>query len=216
VGQAVEPDSSGTGLPQRIGGSPCLDFANTLEPRVGADRREYLNGYSDLVRWARDAAILNGDRERRLLEAAARRATAAGAAVAAAIELREAIYGVFEAVAQRRVPAVADLAVLEQAYAEATRHARIVPEGAGLSWTWREDDEALERVLWPVARSAVELAVSGRLDRVKQCPVPDGGCGWLFLDTTKNGIRRWCSMQGCGGRAKARRQYARRQAAGIP
>lgn len=85
-----------------------------------------------------------------------------------------------------------------------------------MSWTWREDDEALERVLWPVARSAVELAVSGRLDRVKQCPVPDGGCGWLFLDTTKNGIRRWCSMQGCGGRAKARRQYARRQAAGIP
>jgi predicted RNA-binding Zn ribbon-like protein len=33
---------------------------------------------------------------------------------------------------------------------------------------------------------------------------------------TKNGIRRWCSMQGCGSRAKARRQYARRQAAGIP
>jgi predicted RNA-binding Zn ribbon-like protein len=66
-------------------------------------------------------------------------------------------------------------------------------------------------VWWPVVRSAVELATAGPLERVKQCPAPEG-CGWLFLDTTKNRIRRWCSMDECGGQAKARRQTARRRA----
>jgi predicted RNA-binding Zn ribbon-like protein len=37
-----------------------------------------------------------------------------------------------------------------------------------------------------------------------------GGCGWLFLDTSKNHSRRWCSMDACGNQAKARRHYRRR------
>jgi predicted RNA-binding Zn ribbon-like protein len=63
--------------------------------------------------------------------------------------------------------------------------------------------------LWPVAASAVELLTSASLERVKVCP---DTCGWLFLDTTKNGRRRWCSMSECGAGAKVRRQAERRQA----
>jgi predicted RNA-binding Zn ribbon-like protein len=40
-------------------------------------------------------------------------------------------------------------------------------------------------MLWPLARSAAELVTAGQLDRVKQCPVTEGGCGWLFLDETQ-------------------------------
>jgi len=40
------------------------------------------------------------------------------------------------------------------------------------------------------------------------------GCGWLFLDETRNRSRRWCSMKDCGNRAKARRHYRRRRAEG--
>lgn len=47
--------------------------------------------------------------------------------------------------------------------------------------------------------------------RLKRCPGTD--CGWLFVDETKNGRRRWCSMETCGNRAKARRHYAREKAA---
>jgi predicted RNA-binding Zn ribbon-like protein len=39
------------------------------------------------------------------------------------------------------------------------------------------------------------------------------GCSWLFLDTSRNRSRRWCSMEDCGNRAKARRHYERRQKA---
>jgi predicted RNA-binding Zn ribbon-like protein len=61
-------------------------------------------------------------------------------------------------------------------------------------------------------RSAVELLTTGDLRRIKVCENPYG-CGWLFYDGSKNGSRRWCSMEECGGQSKARRQTARRRAA---
>ncbi|HYN87467.1 MAG TPA: CGNR zinc finger domain-containing protein, partial [Ardenticatenaceae bacterium] len=64
-------------------------------------------------------------------------------------------------------------------------------------------------VLWPVAYSAGQLLLSPELARLKQCP----GCGWLFLDLTKNQGRRWCSMNMCGVRDKMRRYHRRSRAA---
>ncbi|WP_274423890.1 CGNR zinc finger domain-containing protein [Chelativorans sp. YIM 93263] len=43
--------------------------------------------------------------------------------------------------------------------------------------------------------------------RIKKCP--GSNCGWLFLDETGNGRRRWCSMETCGNRTKARRHHLR-------
>lgn len=60
----------------------------------------------------------------------------------------------------------------------------------------------------PILIDAGELVTDGRLDRIGQCD-PDEGCGWLFLDTTRNGSRRWCSMDTCGSAAKARAWYHR-------
>ena len=46
-----------------------------------------------------------------------------------------------------------------------------------------------------------DLLAGPRLDRVRRCANPE--CGWLFLDDSRAGKRRWCSMQSCGNRAKA-------------
>lgn len=63
-----------------------------------------------------------------------------------------------------------------------------------------------------VAVSVVSILSDEReISRVKLCPGDD--CGWLFLDETRNGRRRWCLMETCGNRAKARRNYARRREA---
>jgi predicted RNA-binding Zn ribbon-like protein len=193
------------------GGLLCLDFANTLEPRGAEPVRDWLGGYADLAAWARHAGALDDATAERLLALAAGRPAAAEASFAAAIELREATYRAFAAVAGGAAPAAADLAVLQRAYAEAMRHARLLPEPGSdqLAWAWEEGD-ALDRAWWPMARSAVELATAGPLERVKQCRP---GCGFLFYDASKNRIRRWCSMEECGGQTKARRQTARRRAA---
>jgi predicted RNA-binding Zn ribbon-like protein len=201
-------------LPRLAGGRLCLDFANTVGPRVDVEgelAHDFLGGYDHLVQWARKAGILGAEDAARLLAASARAPAAARRTFEAAIGLREAIYRSFSAVASGATPDPADLAGMQRAYVEAMAHTRIQPQGDGLGWAWADRDD-LGRVWWPVARSAVELAVAGPLQRVKQCPLPDG-CAWLFLDTTKNGSRRWCSMAECGGQAKARRQSARRRAA---
>jgi predicted RNA-binding Zn ribbon-like protein len=63
-------------------------------------------------------------------------------------------------------------------------------------------------MLWPILRSAAEVLTSEKRTRLGQC-ADDRGCGWLFLDTSKNRSRRWCDMEDCGNRAKARRHYLR-------
>jgi predicted RNA-binding Zn ribbon-like protein len=62
--------------------------------------------------------------------------------------------------------------------------------------------------LWRVALSAREFLLAPSRERLRVCAADD--CGWLFLDSSKAGRRRWCRMADCGNRAKARRHYARR------
>ena len=58
-----------------------------------------------------------------------------------------------------------------------------------------------------ILHAAVALRFSPSMLRVKAC----GGCGWLFLDRTRNASKRWCISALCGNRDKARRYYHRRK-----
>jgi len=55
--------------------------------------------------------------------------------------------------------------------------------------------------------AAARLVERADLTRLRECQ--DDDCGWLFLDGTKNGSRRWCSSADCGNRARAKRHYQR-------
>jgi predicted RNA-binding Zn ribbon-like protein len=105
---------------------------------------------------------------------------------------------------------VPDPAALERLNGELARTlglARVMPAEGGYSWSWAEGD-ALDDMLAPIARAAADMLVDdAELSRVRICAADD--CDWLFLDTTKNRSRQWCSMASCGNRAKARRHYQR-------
>lgn len=62
-----------------------------------------------------------------------------------------------------------------------------------------------------LALAAVHLLRTVDLAQLKVCPVTEGGCGWLFLDRSRNRSRRWCAMSDCGTRAKSRRLTQRRR-----
>jgi predicted RNA-binding Zn ribbon-like protein len=209
--ETAEPRGSAAGHMHLVGGRLCLDFANTVDWRTGPNRQEWLNGYADLVAWGRHAGALTGAEADGMLAEARRHPAAAAAALARAIALREAIAAVFQAAACGTPPQAGDLAALNAALASALAHARVVPAGDGYAWAWAAGAGTLDRVLWPVARSAAELLTSPDLARVRECAGEP--CGWLFLDTSRNRSRRWCTMEGCGNRAKARRHYARRRGA---
>ncbi|MGW4498942.1 CGNR zinc finger domain-containing protein [Micromonospora sp. NPDC004336] len=96
--------------------------------------------------------------------------------------------------------AIADLnAVL--AWGHLTRS--VGPDGPAT--TARVDDPA-HLTAWQAADSYLAL-LAERPDRVRRCAHPD--CVLHFYDTSPKGSRRWCSMAGCGNRAKAARHYAR-------
>ena len=190
------------------GNALALDFVNTVDWRLDAQRAEdLLTDEEVLLHWgARMGLLTTGELQRALRDGARGRP----GSLRRAVGLREALYAVFAAVSDRRPPATSDLDVLREAFAEGVAQAKLQrAEGGRFHWSWTETDPT-ERVRWAVAASAVELLSSGDLGRVKQCL--DEGCGWVFLDLSRNISRRWCSMQGCGARAKMRRQYRRKRA----
>ncbi|MGH9133962.1 MAG: CGNR zinc finger domain-containing protein [Ilumatobacteraceae bacterium] len=65
---------------------------------------------------------------------------------------------------------------------------------------------------WLAADDLLDL-LETRPGRIRQCAHPR--CVLWFVDTSRNGSRRWCSMAGCGNRSKAQQHYRRhRQATG--
>ncbi len=192
-----------------LGGQLCLDFANTVDPRTGKVPHDFLVSYDDLVKWSQRIGVLSENESGHLLKEAHLYPAQAAMTLERAIILRELIYRVFSSVAHGTVPDTNDLGALKETFLDVMRHAQITAVSDGFTWEWARREEALDCMLWTVVRSAVDLFLSKEVKRVKQCPGL-GDCGWLFLDTSKNGSRQWCSMQGCGSRAKMRQLYARK------
>ncbi len=190
-----------------IGGRLCLDFANTVDWRTASNPEELLQGFGDLLAWSSRAGSVSEGGVRQLAAVAEARPRAAVAAFRRALELREALYRSFRAHAHEETPSTEDLALLAESYAEAIGSARLARRDAVYEWGYDEHAVALDRTWWPVALSAVDLLASPQLDRVRECE--GRGCGWLFLDESRNHARRWCSPTGCGNRERVRRHYAR-------
>lgn len=194
-----------------LGERLCLDFVNTVDPRVGPRQRDYLLSFADLVAWSVRAGSLTEVQADETMRVAAKQPDRADGVFRQAIALRETLYRIFIAVAERRAPSTDDLAALHEAYTQVVARARLIAAPAGVAWEWPAASDALDQLLAPVVRSAVESLTSPEAQRIKVCPGL-GDCGWLFLDASKSGRRRWCSMRDCGSRAKMRRYYARTHA----
>jgi predicted RNA-binding Zn ribbon-like protein len=196
-----------------IGGQLCLDFANTANNHGRADMKEYLLDYTALLGWARHARALGAADARQLAAEAGARPTHAAQALRRARELRNALYRLLSAIAAGDGIPSNDLASFNAALARLPRQIQLAATPTGLDWTWGAA-ECLELPLYPVIWSAAELLTSPKRALVRECKGHE--CTWLFLDTSRNHSRRWCSMDDCGNRAKAQRHYARyRGEAGV-
>lgn len=95
-----------------------------------------------------------------------------------------------------------DRGPLNAVLARGTRTPVLGPDGPGEIVEVDPDG----RPAWDAATDYLRL-VADHPDRIRRCAHP--ACVLYFLDTSRNGTRRWCSMQACGNRAKAGRHYAR-------
>lgn len=118
--------------------------------------------------------------------------------------LREAIYTLVTSLLDNKRPDPASISNIN-------RFAAHRPMALALSGSGKDLEKKLEHSteegLSTIARSAIALVVSPSLERIRQCAGPS--CSMLFLDNSRPGKRRWCSMNRCGNKQKKRNMKAR-------
>jgi predicted RNA-binding Zn ribbon-like protein len=165
------------------GGHGALDLTATLASRLRDAPRERLLCADDLSRWFVEAGLADAPPavdEDDLI--AARR-------------LREAIYDIAVAVCAGEAAPNAARLVLNRAALAASAAPQLRPSG-----DLRHVGDA-PALLSTLARDAVRLFGGEDASRIRQCG--GEGCAILFIDASRGGDRRWCSMAACGNRAKA-------------
>jgi predicted RNA-binding Zn ribbon-like protein len=189
-------------------GELCLNFANTKEWHASENPVEHLNSFADLISWGEQARLIPAVAASVLRQQSQEQPENKMAVFKDAIRLREAIYTIFSRrYAGEGVPAE-ELKVLNFVVQQALAHLQLIPDDGRMKWEWTPGNKGIDIILWSVARSAAELLTSENADRVRECE-DNRGCGYLFIDQSKNHSRRWCSMESCGNRAKARRHYTK-------
>jgi predicted RNA-binding Zn ribbon-like protein len=189
-----------------------LDFSNTVDWRNGAKKEDTLKSFEELVDWSvKQGVVAPG--EASTIRRKAKEDRAEDSTFRRAIQLRETIYRIFSAVAHDEHPDGEDLGDLNRFLSDYPVSSSIVRSGEEYSWTTVPGKGAEGRMLWPIAKSAADLLTSDQLGRVTECANEEEGCGWVFLDKTRSGTKKWCSSTGCGNRAKVRAWYERHEKA---
>ncbi len=193
-----------------IAGRVALDFANTMDNWLDpAKHRRLIQTPDQLYDWLVYAGTLDRDEAKWCFEVDQVRGHGDRGLVIAAHALQDHIHMVFQDFAYRREPDPRCVSAIYENLARAVLHVKTGDiDPCTCNYLFEVLIDQPEGVLYPIAASAARLLLGEDKANIKEC----GGCGWLFLDQSKNKRRRWCEMKTCGNRAKARRFYQARKA----
>ena len=165
-------------------GRPCLDFVATVGDRTHLAFDRWRTP-ADLARWCVEAGIL-------------KMAPVLGTQhLKRARTLREAIYRTIDAIRAGSRLKQGDIKKLNVYAARPALAPQLDRDGRAIQWTF---SDPIDAVLSTIARDAIALVSSADLERIRKCAATS--CSVLFLDTSRPGQRRWCSMNRCGNRMK--------------
>lgn len=199
----TEPERSLENI-EIIGGHPAIDFVNTVGAWNAGGQGDYLGGFDDFLRWNEKMDLVGPNGLRNL------RATSEHDQAEALDEvrrLRGSLHAILAARTHGRPLPRHALEHLNDIIRRTAAWRRLAADEEtgfrNICCLWDFSGAPAIAALGPVAWKAGELLELGDLERLKECP--GDNCGWLFLDTSKNRSRQWCSMRTCGNAAKVRR-----------
>jgi predicted RNA-binding Zn ribbon-like protein len=191
---------------QLVAGHLALDFANTLDYRYEPGRRiDLLPTYERFLALCHQSGIVTGAETRKILDGLSE--LDSRRVLKHVIELREAVYSLILSGVRGRSPAEPALRALNRFLSEARGVDEVVWHNRRFVRSVPDVTERPDGPLRLVVDAAVALMTSPDIDNVRECS--EGTCRWFFLDRSRNHSRRWCDMQLCGNRSKAKRFYAR-------
>ena len=195
---------------QYIGGDPAIDFVNTVDWTSRGPEQERLTDFDRVIRWAEGAGIVSTKAAGGLRARSRAKPREAESAYRNALRVRRVLERLFRSIAGGEPDGEA-LDEFNRQLTRALERMRVAPgkRPGGLHLGWGDGGEGLDSVIWPVVWSAASLIVSEEASRIRICGGTD--CGWMYVDRSRNKLRRWCQMETCGTREKSRRRYARTQ-----
>jgi predicted RNA-binding Zn ribbon-like protein len=191
---------------QLVTGHLALDFANTLDYRYDPDRLiDLLPSYERFLAFCRQSRVITAAQMRKLLDGLSE--SDSQPVLKEVIELREALYFLILSAVHGRSPDEPHLRALNGFLCEARAVDEVVWHKRRFVRSFRDVTERPDGPLRQVVDAAVVLITSSDIYNLRECS--EKTCRWLFLDRSRNHSRRWCDMQLCGNRSKAKRFYAR-------
>ena len=181
-------------IAQQVGGHLALDFCNTAGEHLAERPQELLADWESFLRWATQVGLVGTESYFELLRNPEQ--------LDAIIQLREAIYRVALAITGAGRISKRDVDCIRERANALRPEVEFRKNGA----QWRPvPAHASEQLCGVLSAEALSLFCSHNAARIGVCE--GGDCGWLFLDDSRGKRRRWCDMNDCGSRAKARRYY---------
>jgi predicted RNA-binding Zn ribbon-like protein len=194
-----------------VGNDLSIDLVNT-EIVDNGEPVDLLGGFDEVLDWAFAAGLI-AKSEAEKLRSRWKGSRQARELYREAVELRKVVRSIVVAVAAGRAVTGPQLARLNGLLERRAGHFEVRREGNGFKKVFRPGcGDDLSSLLWPVAEAAADLLGVGDLSLIRKCENP--ACVLYFYDTSKRHGRRWCSMSGCGNRAKASAFYNRRKVEG--
>ena len=189
-----------------VGGHVAIDLVNTVTAR-NADPIDWLDGYPRLLEWAARTGEFSGGTLRLLERRGRSDPAAAQRALTHARALREGLHGILTAMIRSEAVPTRELHRYEEHVKTAQAHATMSTTSGHVRLEVGIETSGLELVTHKLALRSLDLVRDVSLDRTRVCA--GDRCGWLFIDRSKGGQRRWCDMATCGNTAKSRRHYLR-------
>jgi predicted RNA-binding Zn ribbon-like protein len=191
---------------QLVAGHLALDFANTLDYRYDPDRLiDLLPSYERFLVFCRQSGVITATQMRKLLDGLSE--FDSQRVLREVIEFRETLYLLILSAVHGRRPDESHVRALNRVFSEAPAFDEVVWHKRRFVRSVRDVTERPDGPLRLVVQAAVVLITSSDIDNVRECS--EKTCRWFFMDRSRNHSRRWCDMQLCGNRSKAKRFYAR-------
>ncbi|MEX1035804.1 MAG: CGNR zinc finger domain-containing protein [Sneathiella sp.] len=191
-----------------LGGRLAIDFVNSYK-RIGREK-EGISNFDDLLTFMKSHHLLHEEEASDLHMFLFQNPARCQDVVDSLVELRSTFRAVLTELSQGWPANPEFYADINARLANFKSYLKVEPADGGMELKTIIDENGPEKLMFPIVRDIADFLASDHMEKTRSCANDD--CDLYFVNQSRNGRRRWCSMSTCGNRAKVN-AYLKRQEA---